>query len=679
MSGYTPQRLYELLPAVYRQRDAEGNKSLRDLITILGEQAQVVEEEIERLYRNWFIETCDDWVVPYIGDLIGVRSTSARQLSTRAEVGNTLGYRRRKGTLAVVEQLARDVTGWPACAVEYFTLLSTTQNLNHLRMDNLGTPDLRDGAALSRIGGPFEHTTHLLEVRHIEHGDGRYNIPNVGVHLWRLSAFELRGCVPHAVEDGTGLHFTFSPLGNDMTLFERPEAIASPFASATERNVPDPIRRSDFHEHLGDFYGENASVAVWNGEALIALGQVAVCNLSDWQHPVPTGQTISIDPELGRIAFDGEPASGLVRVLYHYGFSASLGGGSYDRGAEFDSSAVRFLHVGTDQNAGGFQTIEAALAAWAGLSDAERREHPIVIQIDDSSTYRETLPPIDIPEGSSLIIRAAASQRPALLLESEVAISGGEGSEFELNGLLVAGQAMQVSGQLERLRIRHCTFVPGRGLSETGQPLEPGEASLTIGAATTAVEIERSIIGALRTVVDCRIAIRDSIVDANSLSDFAFQGLQEGSMGGLVQFERVTIIGGVRATEIRLASESLFLGLVEVARRQQGCIRFSHVPLGSIVPRRFRCHPAAPEGARLEEIERLAFAVRPRFTSLQYGHPGYCQLTPDASVEVRRGAEDESEMGAFSSLKQSHREESLRIRLNEYLRLGMEAGILYST
>jgi len=136
MSGYTPQRLYELLPAVYRQRDTEGNESLRDLITILGEPAQVLEEEIERLYRNWYIETCDDWVVPYLGDLIGVRPTSARQLSTRAEVANTLGYRRRKGTLAVVEQLARDVTGLPARAVEYFTLLSTTQNLNHLRMEN---------------------------------------------------------------------------------------------------------------------------------------------------------------------------------------------------------------------------------------------------------------------------------------------------------------------------------------------------------------------------------------------------------------------------------------------------------------------------------------------------------------------------------------------------------------
>ena len=672
MSGYTPQRLYELLPAIYRQRDTEGNESLRDLITILGEQAQVLEEEIERLFRNWFIETCDDWIVPYIGDLIGVRPTSARQLSTRAEVANILGYRRRKGTLAVVEQLARDVTGLPARAVEYFTLLSTTQNLNHLRMENHGTPNLRDGAVLSHLGEPFERTTHLLEVRGIERGDGRYNIPNIGVHLWRLSALELRKVMAHAVEDGSGLHFTFSPLGNDMQLFRRPEPIASPFASATESNVPDPISRHDFHEHLEDFFGENASVAVWDGDALIA--QVAVCNLTGWDHPVPDGRTISIDPELGRIAFASEPASGVVRVLYHYGFSASLGGGSYARGEAFDNSAVNVFHVGTEH-----ETIESALAVWSELSELERQEHPSVIQIDDSSTYRETLPPIDIPQGSSLIIRAAASQRPALLLEGDVSVSGGQGSEFGLDALLVANQAMLVTGELKRLRITHCTFVPGRRLSETGQPLEPGEASLTIGAATTAVEIEHSIVGALRTVVDCRITIRDSIMDANSLSNFALQGLQDGAMGGQLECERVTIIGALRATEIRLATDALFLGLIEVARLQQGCIRFSHIPLGSVVPRRFRCQPAAPEGASEDELRRRARAVRPCFTSLRYGDPGYCQLMPNAPVEIRRGAEDESEMGVFSSLKQSHREESLRIRLQEYLRLGMEAGLLYST
>ncbi len=66
-------RLFELLPVVYRQRDAEQGWPLRALLQVIAEQVDVVEADIAQLYENWFIETAQDWVVPYIGDLIGYR------------------------------------------------------------------------------------------------------------------------------------------------------------------------------------------------------------------------------------------------------------------------------------------------------------------------------------------------------------------------------------------------------------------------------------------------------------------------------------------------------------------------------------------------------------------------------------------------------------------------------
>ena len=62
--------LYNLLPVIYRQRDAEKGYPLRDLLRVINEQVDVVQTDISQLYENWFIETCEDWVVPYIGDLI---------------------------------------------------------------------------------------------------------------------------------------------------------------------------------------------------------------------------------------------------------------------------------------------------------------------------------------------------------------------------------------------------------------------------------------------------------------------------------------------------------------------------------------------------------------------------------------------------------------------------------
>src|SRR3954468_8123141 len=110
--------LFDLLPAIHRVRDAAQGDQLRALLAVISREVQLVEQDITRLYDNWFIETCDEWVVPYIADLLGIRplespaSGGEAVFSQRRYVANTLAYRRRKGTAAVLEQLAADITGW---------------------------------------------------------------------------------------------------------------------------------------------------------------------------------------------------------------------------------------------------------------------------------------------------------------------------------------------------------------------------------------------------------------------------------------------------------------------------------------------------------------------------------------------------------------------------------------
>src|SRR5215813_11260842 len=97
----TTERLYQLLPAVYRVRDSSRGEPLRALFSLIQEQYNAVEGDIAGLYENWFIETCQEWVVPYVGDLLGVRPlhpVSNGTFSARSYVAHTLGYRRRKGT-----------------------------------------------------------------------------------------------------------------------------------------------------------------------------------------------------------------------------------------------------------------------------------------------------------------------------------------------------------------------------------------------------------------------------------------------------------------------------------------------------------------------------------------------------------------------------------------------------
>src|SRR5215217_4805566 len=230
--AFTKERLYDLLPAFDRVRDQEGSRALAALIEVIAGQVAVIEEDLAQLYDDQFIETCAPWAVPYIGDLIGyraVRGALADLRVPRAEVANTIAFRRRKGTAAMLEQLARDVTGWNARVVEFFQLLGWTQHMQHIRPHaggfariterlavdaNTGdilneTTRLRTALALEDIGTAFDPLAHTVDVRRIASGRGRYNIPNVGVFLWRLSDFSVTD-TPLTPVTGDPLRFRFS-------------------------------------------------------------------------------------------------------------------------------------------------------------------------------------------------------------------------------------------------------------------------------------------------------------------------------------------------------------------------------------------------------------------------------------------------------------------------------------
>jgi hypothetical protein len=157
------QRLAEL-----HEKAARG--PLKALLMAFADEFAVIEENLAQLYDDLFIETCAEWAIPYIGDLIGYEPLHALGQAkglARAEVAHTIALRRRKGTASVLEQLARDVTGWNARAVEEFQLLAATQHMNHRRTHCLYAPDLRRWEPLTRIGGAFDSVAHTVDVRNI--------------------------------------------------------------------------------------------------------------------------------------------------------------------------------------------------------------------------------------------------------------------------------------------------------------------------------------------------------------------------------------------------------------------------------------------------------------------------------------------------------------------------------
>ena len=682
--SFDRQKLLDLLPAFYRVRDEalaveEGHGPLGSILAVLAEQIAVLEEDIEQLHDDAFIETCAEWVVPYIGDLIGYKplyGVAPRVASPRAEVAHTIAYRRRKGTALVLEQLARDVTGWNASAVEFFQRLITTQYMNHRRAWIHAAPDLRRWEPLDRVGTAFDTIPRTIDVRRIASRRGRHNIRNVGLFVWPLQPYTLTGSPAARVDDR---RYRFSPLNHDQPLYTRPVTEEDITQLATPVNVPLRIGRRVMHERTADFYTETAlrrsvRLYVGTGEPVtpIALSSIRVCHLGDdgvtWAHLPPAGQ-YAIDPVLGRLALPaGLPPNTQVRVDYHYAFGAALGGGEYERAASFaEPLTTAPLRVPQDH-----ATIQAALDALGGNG---------VVEISDSGRYEETLS-IDVSAQGRIELRAANGHRPTLILTGEFTLGGGDDAEIALNGLLMSGNRLRVpdtaGNSLRRLYLRHCTVVPGWTLSGDGLPQSPGQPALVAEIADIQVRAERSILGALHVVSGAVCKLTDCILDATAPWRAAYAAPPDGSAaGGALSLDGCTSIGKLHAQRLPMISNSILLAELETndtwlapiiaERRQQGCVRYSYLPATARVPQRFRCVPG----------EDTVASASPRFRSLRFGQAVYAWLGPLASAAIRRGADDEGEMGAYHHVHAPQREVNLRLRLDEYLRVGLEAGIFH--
>lgn len=701
--------LYQALPAIYRIRDVEHGEALRALLGVLDEVRARLQADIEGLYEDWFIETCAEWAIPYIADLLDARMNlpigETGVYSQRAYVANTIGYRRRKGTPGALEDLGRDVSGWPVAAVEFFHRLSWTQNLNHLRIlpaanpppgptgrlhppsaTWVGTFHIRDAIACAEVGRPFDVASRTVDVRPLSQTQGWYGIRNVGLFVWRLQSYPLRGIHPRrsgVYADG----FHFNAAGLPAPLYTNPRKQADG-QRVDKRACPEVLEGVQLLRRPAEYYGTEAehSFALFAGterDPARLISHPFCKDLSSWDPP-PPGR-VAVDPKLGRIAFaPGEsPADGLC-ADYHYAFSGDLGGGPYERRDTLvDALATDFAATVAQDGSADFSTIGAALAAWDQTANARA-----VITIADSASYREVDLTVSPLERSRLVLQAANGERPFLRLEDGaggvgvLSVEGGAGTEavLELDGLLIEGGIEVAAGSLRDLELRHATLIPGRAAGEDGIARHPALPSVTFAADDIehCISLYRAICGPVRIDENGgRLEAEDSILDS--------PGDEPAYASGDLRLLRTTVFGAISARQADLVSESILAGGLRAARKQAGCVRYSWVDdLVSRTPRRFRCQPEhalelrrqGPEGLGAEDEARIRARIKPRFVRRRYGQPAYAQLDLTTPEEITRGSEAGTEMGAFEHLKQAHRLDNIVARAREYSPAGTWPGVI---
>lgn len=708
-------QLYNLLPAIYRTRDAENGQPLQALLSIIAAQSALVEDNIQQLYDDQFIETCAPWVIPYIGDLIGyntVYEITEAGSARRAEVANTIGYRRRKGTLLALEQVAMDVSGLPAATVEFFKRLITTESMRHVRPHHASTVNLRRGLQLERVGSAFDTLNRTVDVRRIAprvrmasdpdptpldidlHGGGKYNIPDVGVYLWRWKSFQVTQAPAFRVD---ARRYMFSPLGQNMPLFNVLPPRASFSRLTTRLDVPQPILRREFYANLAEFYGPANSVAIYADGALVNAAKICCRDFSDRPDKswgcTPAGM-VGIDPLLGRIQLAADfPVPKVLQVTYSYGFPAEMGGGPYDRTPNLPTlDPSKFDFVGQIGSAT-MPTLEKAVAKWNSLPPGSQG----LIVVPGFETLEVNL------TGAAAIVLPAQSQLWILSIQTPASGSnsfvyddscvtlqgnievigkrGGSGADIppsgqlSLSGLWISG-ALNILGDAANVQLLDCTLVPGIALERDGKAVSPGTPSIVASAGEVGLSVSQSITGAIAAAVGGTTRICSSIVDSGSPCSVAYAATDLASEGADLHIEDSTVIGKVHARTMELASNTIFRAQLArrdawkaalwCSRQQSGCVRFCFLPAAAITPQQFQCLP----GDSTQED-----ALLPKFIILRYGHPSYALLSGDTPMAVWTGGDNGSQIGVYNVLQETQAVANVQLRAQEYVPFGLEVGV----
>ena len=178
-------------------------------------------------------------------------------------------------------------------------------------------------------------------------------------------------------------------------------------------------------------------------------------------------------------------------------------------------------------------------------------------------------------------------------------------------------------------------------------------------------------------IAPARCLIERSIVDATAPEAVAIGG-EDGRVAGIIPtIKWSTVLGETTVHAIALAENSIFTGTVQVARRQQGCIRFCYLPPESRTPSRYQCQPDVQDRASEETPSGERRRVKPDFVSTRYGSPGYCQLADTCAEEIRRGAEDRGALGVFHDLFETQRLDMLVAAVADFAPVGTQAGVIF--
>jgi len=744
--AYYAEKIWRLIPGVYRGEDADNSSGalkdgpLRSFVEVLADAAADQRRSVDRLWADSNIVDCDDWVIPYIAEMLGTRLISEQNIAgRRADVANTIKYRRIAGTVEVLTQLAEDIAGWDAVPSEAFKRLFRQWHSLDCppKIGKIsGTPQ-HGLARLTRfrvgetVFGAFDDVAHFPDFRRQRGRDGRYNISKVNLHLFRQQAYLYRGVTPF--DFGAG-RFTLDPSGRDIPLFQPGQPYIDGCKTGEEWQIRREMTCSLFNDARYAISPQVAGASIGasllaldgliirttatlldraerlKGSALtaaegLALIETALLNdsnraklfndaiaieLSDGVSSYTVAELFGADLDswdnidAGTPWVDGlvDPARGRVRtdddltsLRFYEGRFAPVGAGSHDRRADLTAESPVAL--------GGITNFEFPTEGNHQINDSQTA----VYRFNTGLTLTD-----------NLHVQAANNERPYIRIPAEpsganpprfVIDAGANGRNLTLDGLWL-GMINGIDAMAQGASRTLCEVVLTGGFNRVclrNMTLDPGGWQARLPAQPrNAIPTVRLIIAGASDLLEidrCVLGPIEESLGAHTqcatgtvrISDSIVRGGQ-------------TIDGNVmpafrgRHSTLEVSRSTLY-GNVEAARYfiensiVQGTVS-AQDQQGSCI--RYSAADEAPTIPLAQPYRCVAGPIASgTFVSRRFGDPGLAQLSELAPESIRRGAENTSEMGVFNRTLDAIKRDDLTYKLSEFTAINTITQLVFES
>lgn len=672
------ERLYRLLPLVYREQDFEHQQAFRALMAVLETVQDKVDEDMTLLYQNWFIETCEVDLIPYIADLVNLpqlEQDNVPVLATqRRYVANYLAYQRRSGIAATLNNSVHDASGYACYSVNSLEkmLSSWTDNDPKLVTKTVSVTGQTKGEASCPFSAAARLPRFTCNTNALASATGGELHPQVlQLYLWRMTPVAIKDAQLTPAEH----HRQGWYLGANKErwpLCHQPGDLANVDVAPSAQQYPYSLTRDSMNDTLlasSHDGGANKgglidvpSVVFFEYDTsshqfkVIEGADIAITDLSQWQVTDALQARVLFDPGRGRVWIVDASINGKVAVSYSYLHNTLFGAAPRYRGAnELITPTKRVI---------GLYPCDTCLSdvlrdCYPSLQcDTQTNvqpavplmSEPIQVSLASNAHYGLTVPlKIDL-KGSDVTLVAEDYVCPMISGTIVVSNTGAGSAQLILNGLRVYGQIH--IGENVDIVLKDSSVLADMSSMSTSLP--HGD---TVATCLTNVRVEHSLIVTQKLMENAHYQLNGSAVICRTPSTIrAFNCVKS------------TVIGDITCFMTHCVSDSLINGKFELINPNMTELCYSY--FSELV---------FPHGTQTEQIITDADVGRQavQFSSKRYYDAGFLALAYGTEPQLLTGAANGEEMGVFNDGLARQKEKNIKNQFDKFLPLGMEVQTYY--